>query len=292
MSILEGFIQGIIQGFTEFLPVSSSGHLSLFQHFFGLSGEGALTFSLMLHIGTLVAVFVAFWSTIKDMIVEFFRMIGLIFTGKFKYSELNDAGRMIIMVLLSIVPLFAFYIFKDYLTAASEDNDILLEGVCFLYTSALLFIACRSSGEKTMHDMRPRDALAVGVFQGVAMLPGVSRSGSTISSTMILGFKRETAVQFSFIMGIPVILASALVDLKDTISTGVAFDWPPILVGMVTAAVFGYLSIKLVKWLIKDGKFKIFAYYTLILGVIVVIIGIIEKVYGQNFVEIVSAALK
>ena len=139
MTILEAILQGIVQGLTEFLPVSSSGHLSLFQHFFGLDGENAVTMTIILHLGTLVAVFVAFWDKIKKLILEAFRMLGDIFMGKFKWKTMNTERRMIMMIIVSILPLFGFYIFKDFFDNLASDEDIIVEGFAFLYTSALLF---------------------------------------------------------------------------------------------------------------------------------------------------------
>ncbi|MBP1549003.1 MAG: undecaprenyl-diphosphate phosphatase, partial [Oscillospiraceae bacterium] len=144
MTIIEAILQGIVQGLTEFLPVSSSGHLSLFQHFFGLDGENAVTMTIILHLGTLVAVFVAFWDKIKKLIIEAFRMLGDIFTGKFKWKTMNPERRMIMMIIVSILPLFGFYIFKDFFDNLASDEDILVEGFAFLYTSALLFCSTRT----------------------------------------------------------------------------------------------------------------------------------------------------
>ena len=151
MSILEAIIQGIIQGLTEFLPVSSSGHLSLYQHFTGNSGEGALLFSAILHLGTLVAVFVAFRKTIWEMLKELVFMVRDIFTGKFKWSEMNGPRRAIIMMIISLLMLIPFYIFKDFFAGISEDSDISIEGLCFLYTSVILFISDRCvKGSKSL----------------------------------------------------------------------------------------------------------------------------------------------
>lgn len=289
MSILEALLQGILQGLTEFLPVSSSGHLSLFQHFFGLSGDNALFFTVMLHIGTLVAVFIAYYKTIFGMIAEAFRMIGDIFTGKFRYRDANENRKMVIMVLISLVPLFAFLLVKDFVTRLSEDNDIIVEGVCFLFTGSLLFLADKCvKGKKTAVDMKPRDALRIGLFQGIATFPAISRSGSTISAGLLSGFSREFCVQFSFIMGIPAILGSSILEFRDAVQQDAQIEIVPIVVGIVTSAVVGLLAIKLIKWLVKTDKFNIFAYYTLILGVVVLIIGMVELFTGQNFVSLVS----
>lgn len=283
MSVLEAFLQGLIQGFTEFLPVSSSGHLSLFQHFFGLNGENAVAVTLVLHLGTLIAVFVAFWDKIKRLIVEFFRMLGKIFTGKFKFRESSPEQRMIIMLIVSILPLFVFYIFKDFFEGLASDSDIIVEGIGFLYTSALLFLSTSkrfADGKHTCGDVTAGSALLIGAFQGVALVPGISRSGSTISAGLLTGLKREDAVEYSFILGIPIILAGSLLNLKDIGGASESIGILPLIVCFVVAAVAGYFAIRLIKLLVVSDKFRIFAYYTLVLGIIVLCAGIYEHVTG------------
>lgn len=290
MTILEAIIQGIIQGATEFLPVSSSGHLSLFQHFTGVTGDEAVFTTIALHIGTLVAVFIAFRKKIWALILEFFAMIKDIFTGRFSFKVGSGNRRMILMIIVSILPLFVFYIFKDFFTAVSSDSDIIAEGICFLYTAVILTIGDRTAKknaekgiEKTAGETTAADALVIGFFQGVALLPGVSRSGSTISAGMMTGLKREDAVEYSFILGIPVILAGALSELLD-ISGGMTFEAVPLLIGMAVAAVSGYFAIRLIKWLMKTDRFRIFAVYTFILGLVVIGVGIYEHVTGTPVV--------
>lgn len=290
MTILEAIIQGIIQGATEFLPVSSSGHLSLFQHFTGVTGDEAVFTTIALHIGTLVAVFIAFRQKIWALILEFFAMIKDIFTGRFSFKVGSGNRRMILMIIVSILPLFVFYIFKDFFTAVSSDSDIIAEGICFLYTAVILTIGDRTAKknaekgiEKTAGETTAADALVIGFFQGVALLPGVSRSGSTISAGMMTGLKREDAVEYSFILGIPVILAGALSELLD-ISGGMTFEAVPLLIGMAVAAVSGYFAIRLIKWLMKTDRFRIFAVYTFILGLVVIGVGIYEHVTGTPVV--------
>jgi undecaprenyl-diphosphatase len=279
MTILEAVLQGILQGLTEFLPVSSSGHLSLFQHFFGITGSTAMLTTVVLHLGTLAAVFIAFWRKIKELIIEAFRLIADIFTGKFKWREMNGNRRMIIMIIISILPLFVFYIFRDFFTSLASDNDIIAEGISFLYTSVLLFLAVYYSKDnrKTSGEVTVRDALFIGTMQGVALLPGVSRSGSTIAAGMLCGIKREDAVEYGFILGIPVIIAGALSELIDAQAESTAIEVMPIIIGGLVAAIVGYLSIKLIKLLVVSDKFRIFAYYTGILGLIVITIGLVEK---------------
>ncbi len=290
MSILEAVIQAVIQGLTEFLPVSSSGHLSLFQHFTGNSGEGALLFSAVLHLGTLVAVFVAFWDTIWALIKEFFVMLRDIFTGKFKWSTMNGERRMIIMLVISLLMLIPFYIFKDFFTSVSEDETIFIEGLCFLYTAVILTIADKcANGTKNPGDITTKDAVTVGIFQGIALLPGVSRSGSTIASSLMCKFSRETAVRYSFILGIPAIMGGCLLEIKDAVKTDMSIDILPFVIGFIVAAVVGICAIKMVQWLLKTNKFKIFAIYTAILGVAVITIAIFEKTVDMNLVEFLKA---
>ncbi len=281
MSIIEAILQGILQGLTEFLPVSSSGHLALFQHFTGLNGEGAVTMTIVFHLGTLVAVFIAFWEKIKALIFEAFRMLRDIFTGKFKWKTMNPERRMIMMIIVSILPLFGFYIFKDFFEDITSDTDIIVEGCCFLYTAALLFLSMkygggtRSAGETTVPS-----ALAIGVFQGIALLPGVSRSGSTISAALFTGMKREDAVEYSFILGIPVILAGAVVKLGEASASEVKANILPLAVGFIVSAIAGYFAIRLIKMLVVNDKFHIFAWYTLALGIAVIAVGVYERANG------------
>ncbi len=279
MSILDAIIQGIVQGLTEFLPVSSSGHLSLVQHFTGTAGESSLLFSLFLHVGTILAVVVAFRKTLWALIKEFCVMIKDIFTGKFSFKGAQPKRRMIFLLVVATLPMCVFYFARDFFGQFSTDEDIVVEGICFLITSVLLFMACaKKDGKKTAANMRYRDAVAIGVMQGVAALPGVSRSGSTISTGVLCGLNREFAVSFSFIMGLPVILAASLVEAKDAVGAGtMSIDPVVILVGVVVSAVVGYLAIALVRWFMKSNHFKLFAYYTLILGLFTVVIGVIEK---------------
>ena len=164
----------------------------------------------------------------------------------------------------------------------SGRNDILVEGICFLITSALLFLADRAPrGHRDASTMKGKHALAIGVAQLFATLPGISRSGSTISVGQLCGLERSYAVSYSFIRGLPAVLAAGILDLHDAVTAGIGIEWGTALIGMAAALIFGLLAIRLVNYLIKSDKFRIFAIYTLVLGSVVVILGIVEKITGN-----------
>ena len=195
--ILNVIIQGVIQGLTEFLPVSSSGHLSVARHFMNVD-DGGMLLSVVLHLGTLIAVFIAFRKRIWGMIKEFFLSIRDIFTGKFVWSEMNDDRRMMVMVIIATLILVPFALVKDWFTSVQEDSDIIFEGCAFIFTAIVLILsdAC-VKGHKTGKDMKVKDAVTVGLFQVVALFPGVSRSGSTISAGLFCGLARDAAAAYS-----------------------------------------------------------------------------------------------
>lgn len=277
MTILEAIIQGIIQGLTEFLPVSSSGHLAVFQHFFGSSGEGDLFFSAILHLGTLVAVVLAFRDTFAALVAECFALIKDIFTKKFSWKEMNGERRMIIMLIISLAVLIPLYPLKDVVESVSEKH-ILVIGFCFLYTAVILFLSDRvTKGKREPKDITVKNALTVGIFQGIALFPGISRSGSTICGGLFSGFTRETAVKYSFVLGTPTILAGCLLEVKDAVEEGIDIDLIPVAIGFFVSAVVGVLAIKMVNWIVKNDKFIIFSVYTLILGLVVIGASVIEK---------------
>ena len=280
MSIFDAVIQGIIQGLTEFLPVSSSGHLSLYQHFTGNSGEAAGIYSILLHLGTLLAVAIAFWKELWDMIKEFLSMAKEIVTGKFDKNNMTGSRRLIFLFIISLLPLCFFYFISDFYNSLSTDNDIVVEGLCFLLTAALLIVSgkCVKKGGTTAENMSWKQALGMGIMQGIAPLPGLSRSGSTISTGLILGVSREQAVAFSFIMGVPAVLAANILEVPAAISGEIEINWLAAIIGMLVSLVAGIAAIKTVKLLVKNDKFTKFAWYLVPLGIIITGIGIFEHI--------------
>lgn len=289
MDYINVIIQAIVQGLTEFLPVSSSGHLSVLQHITGIDGESALILSIVLHLGTLAAVFVAFRKTIFGMIKEFFLTIGDVFTGKFSWRGMNGNRRMMFMVIIATAILVPVYLFEEFFTGRQGDGDIVFEGAAFLFTALLLFLSDKCShGEKYGEDMKVKDAFTVGLFQCIALFPGVSRSGSTTAAGLFCGLEKQTAVTFAFILGIPAILGGSVLELGDAISSDMQLDWVALGIGFAVSAVVGFLAIKLVSWLIKKDRFKIFGVYTLILGVACVAAGMWEHLTGNSLFSLLQ----
>lgn len=305
MTIIEAVIQGAVQGLTEFLPVSSSGHLTITQHVLGIDMEGGnLFFNVVLHIGTLIAVVAFYHKLIWRLIKAFFSMIGNIFTGKFKWKELSDDKRMVIMVIIGLIPLALLFLpvpgtgmkLKDFVESFNTDKYFIVVGICLLITSLLLFVGnlCSrrnasmkhaKSGDGGRTAMNILDAIVIGITQCFATLPGLSRSGSTLSAGQMRGLNKQTALDYTFILGTPAIIAAALLEGKDALETGnesLTANLIPIIVGMVTAAVVGYLAIALFKWLLKTDKMIIFIIYTAIVGAAVVVISIMEMQSGTN----------
>lgn len=291
MTILQAFLQGMLQGLTEFLPVSSSGHLSLFQYLTGQSGENAFAFSILLHAGTLVAVVACFFRTICNLVYEALLMAGDLLTGRFRQKPLTAQRRTVLYLLLSTLPLGLMIFIKDFVERFSTDRDITVEGFCFLITATLLLLASRRRpGKKDGESIAAGDALVVGCAQVLATMPGISRSGATISAGLLRGFSRDYAVSYSFILGIPAVLGATVLEVKDAVQAG-GLDLPISIgvIGFVSAVVFGILSIKLVQWLVKGDKFRYFGYYTLALGIVVLVVGFIDQFTGYPIQQFFSS---
>jgi len=281
LTVFQSITQGVIQGLTEFLPVSSSGHLALYQYLTGMSSESSSLFSLFLHLGTLIAVFIAFWPTIRALIIEAFSMLGDIFRGENIFRDPLPTRRMIYLLFVSLLPLIMTFFIKDWLEGFSSDNSIIAEGVCFMITGTLLFLADACiPGYSKAGTMNYWKALAVGFTQAIAPLPGISRSGSTLSVAVILGLDRTFALNFSFIMGIPAVMGAVLLDLKDILGGALGIEWQIALIGLITSAIFGLMAIKLLRMLVASSKLRIFSAYTFFLGVIVLAIGVIDINFG------------
>ncbi len=310
MTIIDAIIQGIVQGLTEFLPVSSSGHLAITQHILGSDGEGNLFFNVMLHVGTLVAVVAFYHKLIWNLIKELFSMLKDIFTGNFKWSTMNYERNLIVMLIIGLIPLFLLFIpipgtdmkIKDIADELSASPILLVSAVALLATSVLLTIGIFCNKKNTpgkykhlkgsdgiaeagRESYTVLDAVVVGVTQVcAALIPGLSRSGSTLAVAEMRGINKQKALDYTFILGIPSILAAAVLEGADAVKSpgGINVDPIVLIVGIVVSAIVGYLSIVIFKWFLKTDKMSIFVIYTAVVGVAFIVITIIEISTGTN----------
>ena len=277
MSLFHSILLGLIQGVAEFLPISSSGHLAIAEQLLGVEGASEIPgfFDVLLHLGTLVAVFVAYWPEIRDMILEFFRGIGDLIHGTTP-TPVPPARRMILLVIVGTLPLFVILPFKDWIEGLS--SNLYVVGLALLATGCLLFASDRvRKGRKTERSTRMTDALLVGAAHPNPTSPGLSRSGTTITAGCFLGFERKFAVRYSFILSIPAVLGANILSLKDALEGTVIWSEVPVyLAGVIVAAVVGYACIRLLKMIADKGKFGAFAYYCWAAGLLTVILKFVK----------------
>ena len=278
MTYFMSILMGIIQGVAEFLPISSSGHLAIAEHLLGMSGASDIPefFDVLLHLGTLVAVFVAYWAEVRDMVLEFFRGAKDLAHGTTP-TPIPPARRMILLIIVGTLPLFVVLPIKD-LVEGLADNMYFVGGA-LLVTGCLLFASDRvRKGHKSERSARIQDVLVVGLAQAIATCPGISRSGTTITAGCFVGFDRKFAVRYSFLMSIPAILGANILSLKDAVSAGIIWaDVPVYLVGVVVAAGVGYACSRLLEMIAEKGKFGFFAYYCWAAGVVTLILTLLQN---------------
>ena len=276
MAIFLGFLQGV----AEFLPISSSGHLTLMQHFFSVSEVDNL-YNILLHFATLIAVCAVYWKDIVEMVLEFFRGLAVLFSrrGSREVERVPVARRLVLMVILGTLPLALVLPIEEQIETLGSSP--MFVAVMLLVTGCILFFSDRlARGTKTARTATVKDALLVGLAQAFATIPGISRSGSTISAGMLLGFDRKFAVRYSFLLSLPAVLGATLVKVLKAFG-GEGIDpalLPKYLVGMVVAGVVGYFSIRLVQLLADKGKFGKFAYYCWIAGAAALVAAIVMAV--------------
>lgn len=275
MSYLMSAVLGFVQGVAEFLPISSSGHLTLLQHFFGMPEPDQL-FNILLHFATLLAVCIYYIQDVVEMIVEFFRGIASLFSRQPSHGNPPEARRLVLLVIVGTLPLFVVMLIKDQVEALGSSPVFV--SCALLVTGCVLFLSDRmAGGKKTARNATMKDVLLVGVAQGCATIPGLSRSGCTISAGMAVGFDRKFAVRYSFLMSLPAVLGATILEVKDVFGAegGLAEGvLPKYLLGMVIAGVVGYFSIRLVNLLASKGKFGAFAYYCWAAGLIFLILSL------------------
>ena len=278
MTYFMSILMGIIQGVAEFLPISSSGHLALFQTFFGMENmeEKYMFFTVLLHFGTLISVCMVYWRDIVDMIREFFLGIAALAGRKDTGVAPPPARRMVMLIIIATVPLFVMVFLQDAVNQLFSNS--IMVSCALLATGFILFFSDRMArGHKTAKHATVADALIVGCGQALAVIPGLSRSGTTISVGMMRGFDRAFAVRFSFLMSLPAVLGANVLEIKDALASNFPIEELPMyLVGVAVSAVVGYFAIRLVKSLSDKGKFGKFAYYCWAVGLGSLVAGIVK----------------
>jgi undecaprenyl-diphosphatase len=273
MTTLEAIILGIIQGLTEFLPVSSSGHLVLFQKLFGMK-QAELFFDVGVHLGTLVAVIVVFRREVKNIITALIQLGSLAGSKEaiLQKIESDPQLKMALMIVIGSIPTailgFLFTGIAERLFASG-----MITGLMLIVTGLLLWLTrrTRASVDQARSDrLTPKNALIIGMVQGVAIIPGISRSGSTISIGLLLGIDREMAARYSFLLSIPAIIGAGLLNLKDGISQP-DLAIRATLLGFFTAALVGYAALKSLLQLVKKGRLHVFAPYCWLVGTLAIV---------------------
>lgn len=275
MKLWQSILLGIVQGVAEFLPISSSGHLAIFQNILPGLGDVDLLFDVLLHFATLFSVLIVYWRDIKDIVLELLTMVHL---RKLPEGQCYDpiSRRMIWFIVVGTLPLLVAMIFKDAVEGLM--NNLFFIAAALVVTGTLLFLSDRyGHGTKQVKNATIIDAILVGVGQMIAVVPGLSRSGTTIASGLYRGFDRSFAVKFSFLLSIPAILGASLLTLIDAIAVGI--DWsliPVYSAGMVTAAVCGYFSIRLLNKIASSKSFGGFSYYCWGAGIVTLFLAMIS----------------
>ncbi len=290
MSLFKAILLGMIQGATEFLPISSSGHLAIAKKLFGM-GDVGTSFDVFLHIGTLVAVFIVYWKDISKLIQNGIGIIADSFHNLFQLIEskrnnteptyrkvINSSYRKFAMlVIVSTIPTGILGIMGEKLIDDAA-TSLMIPGICLLVTAVLLFVSDQiEDGDKTPKKTTYANAAFMGVCQGIATLPGLSRSGTTITAGLLCGLKRDFAVKYSFIMSIPAIIGAAIIkipDMRDDMAANNALGY---VAGAIMAAIVGYVCIKTMLVIVRNKKFKYFSYYCAVVGLIAIIGSFVVK---------------
>lgn len=264
MSWLEALILGIVQGLTEFLPVSSSGHLEIGQALLGTAGEDNLTFAVLVHTATVLSTLVVLW-----------REVAQLFKGTFTTMQWNAEKDYVAKILVSMIPVFVVGMFFKDEVESFFGNGLLLVGVCLLITALLLALSewLQKKRQNAGHEVGYKDAIIIGIAQACAVLPGLSRSGSTIATGLLCGVKKESVAQFSFLMVLIPILGEAFLDLIKLLQGEVTshLGAVPAVVGFVAAFVTGCFACRFMIEIVRRQRLIWFAVYCLVIGSIAII---------------------
>ena len=283
MNLLESIFLGFIQGITEFLPVSSSGHLAIFENLFHIDTDTGVLFDVMLHVGTLAAIFLVYWRDIKKMflaviniIIDIFRNLFILLKNVFHNEHMpykrivsTSYRKFVVMIIISTIPTgIVGYVLKDIVEIAK--TELLIPGLCLMITGCVLLLALLlPRGNKTPKDATYSGAFTIGMIQAIATLPGISRSGATITACLANGYSRKFAVKYSFIISIPAIVGATILSIAKSVigvvSAGILGNYAA---GMITSAIVGFVCIKTMMVVVKNYKYGFFAIFCFLLGAV------------------------
>lgn len=286
MTFIQAIILGIVQGLTEFLPVSSSGHLAIMKNLLHMNLDTGVLYDVLLHVATLIAVCIVMHKDIIKLIMEFISIVRDAFTNlmifienfssknKQKYITIMSTSyrRFVILIIVSTIPTGILGILLDDIIETVE-SELLVPGICLICTAVIILISdFLTDGTKKAKEATIGDAFAIGTAQGIATLPGLSRSGTTIAACVLCGFDRKFAVKYSFIMSMPAILGALVLKLSKLSSESVTGgEIVSYIVGMIVAAVVGYFALVLTIKIVQKKSFKFFAFYCFGIGVVSII---------------------
>lgn len=276
MSIWNAVVLGLVQGIAEFLPISSSGHLSILNNLFDIStvDDGHVFFDVLLHFGTLSSIFVVYWQDIAQMVRE---VLGVVNLGPLagQPQKRYPSARLFLMIVFATIPMLLVFPVRERIEALFYQNIFI--GVMLILTGCTLYVSDRmQQGNKTERNITVLDAVIIGLCQCVAAIPGLSRSGVTITAGISTGLRRDFAVRFSFLMSIPAVLGASVLSLVDAVKKGIDPSCvPAYLIGMVAAMISGIITISIFRRLFDNGKFGGFSYYCWVMGVLSIILSLI-----------------
>ncbi|HAN20286.1 MAG: hypothetical protein A2Y15_03620 [Clostridiales bacterium GWF2_36_10] len=275
MSVTMAIILGVIQGIAEFLPISSSGHLALMHNFFGVSDKNNLAFDILLHLATLFAVCIVYRKDVWLIVKGFFTLIKKLFSGEIK-KGLDYGEKLFVMLVIASIPLIPIVLIKDKVEYLSEISWVI--GILLIINGIMLYISDKlSKNEETLQRSDLQKPFFIGLFQVFGVLPGISRSGSTITGGLFFGLNRQDAVKFSFLMSIPAIIGACVFELPEFFSTKISEEMVlPLIAGVITAAVVGFISIKILQYIAKYSSFGIFSIYCFFIGITAIVADILK----------------
>jgi undecaprenyl-diphosphatase len=278
MTYLQAIILGLVQGLAEFLPISSSGHLAILENFFGIKEDSILFFAVMLHFGTLLSVFVVFWKDIVELFKELILTIKDLIGHKGLRLDERPIRKLGVMIIVSCIPTAIIgFAFGDIFEGIYSKPVLI--GVMFIITGLLLLAAeTWGGGNRNINNLNYRNSIFIGIVQGLAIIPGISRSGSTLFASLLCKLDREFAVKFVFLISIPTILGSFILELPDGLKEGVTGQmWGPVIVGMLVAFLSGLFAVKVMLKVVANKKLKYFSIYLFVLAAAVIIYSIINN---------------